>query len=1494
MLQLYNRNKEKIEALRDYKDLSIESVLQTGDKTLSFSFPSKLSQKIEEEGYIRTIDDEFVIKEINNNGEWVNIKAILNVESLEGQAFESFNTVNKTIEETLRLAIAGTGWDVSTSTISKRRTIKKSNSSSWDIIKEIIKTYRVELEFDSINKVINIFERRGNRKGTYFINSLNLKELEIQGNSYDFYTRIIAIGKYDETNNKERKVILENFQYSKKVKTLIWKDERYTDLESLEEDALLKLEEISKPYRAYNSSVFDLANINDIYKDILSYNLGDVVTLISTEQGVKEEQRITKLVEYPEEPHRNTCELSNVALKFEDIQKEQQETTETVNNITSDNGTISEGAVRDVVRNLVVDKVDVGSLNAVEGKIGQLEATRVTTTAFEAEKAKIMELKANKAEVTDLNAANAKINTLEAGTAEINNLLAGNVSAETGQLIHLTGKNVVIDDATIKDAMIDNISASRINTGEINTNNVSIKSKDGSIEIVGNTQQWKDKNNKVRMIAGQDAKGNFLFGVFDETGVGTLYDATGVKEKALADGIIKDRMINNGEISGGKININSLIEEINKDTNTKTIKGTKVYLDTQGQTLEVGFKALKNKNDEEIKALNTKLQVEQGKIETAINNTLISKNGKDVLLKDEYSRTEQTVLSNLSKIGDLTTKTTELGKNVSSHTSEINQMKDSISLKINKSEVEENYTNKQDFENLSIGGINLFNLTDYKGKNADEIFTGKANGWYKSSAFISEIIKYTPSEKLLLDSFINNEEILKLSYIVSNESKQCFICPYGEKKEIYLTLKPNTTYTLSGYVYTGNEGTGSTYFSIYDLDDKGDNTTKVRRNTFYLPKFSGNFEKFEISFTTTERKNNQIVFYVTSKPIAESEGKEAFAYLYKFKLEEGNKATDWSPSKKDIEVAMDKKVIDAKAELKITTDSITSRIQEVETIQKEGGVNLLPNSNWANGVTEGWRITGSPTGQYMSGSKTHEDKSTITLGVKGDVEDKLIYVDSPKIFVVPGQSLTLSAIGATCESSNAEVKAYLYFTNNAEDIIKDNSFTAGGNFIEFTEVPFRKKYISDTVPTGVSRCFIRLEIKAKNEKDKKNKIGYFSSIMLANGTKPLRWTPCQQDGYLYTNKKSAEINQSLDSIKLSVSNDYLSKKDALATYSTKGDLDLTSKNLTAKFSSSGGGNMLKNSAFKNDIQYWKGYSTNDRVEIWSDSNSNKYGRLIKTTSFTPTETSKGTSLGLATKERYLNLMKEKIYTLSFKFKNVEGVDVSKMTYNYILDTNSEGKPDNKGISFLKGYTFKKEDLGDEMFRIVITFQPDRDYQNAGLLIGAYINNTVANKTGFLIGDIMLQEGSICTPWASHSSEIYEGITKIDGDGIRCDFEDGTYTMLGRDGFVWKSTEHAFPYHSLFHYEIANVVSNSFLNAGDGWYRWIVQLPDYFKGKIYTPIALIQGYYSNEALSYSSMTVGIDWKNVIYGEGKVGVMCKSINTSGSTKDYNINVILFVIA
>ncbi len=537
-----------------------------------------------------------------------------------------FDSTNEIITDCINLALAGTGWIVGTCDVTRRRTVRKTNSSSWDIIQEARKVYRCELEFDTLNKKVNIYEKRGIDKGVYFLDSLNLKDLSIQSDSYDFYTRIIAKGK------DNLKVTLENFQYSNKIKTYIWKDERYTNIESLTEDAEAKLDELSKPYRAYSATIIDLANISkEDYKDILSYNLGDVITLVSKENEIKEKQRIVKMVEYPDEPDRNTCEIANTTLSFEDVQKEFQDTSDTVNNITTDNGTVdgskingisteqiydfeaSVGKITDLtivnarIDELYANKANISELNVVIANVAELNATKANITDLNTINANIQNLIAadatinnaliGKADITELNAVKGTIISLDSKIANIETLVNGNLSSENIQAGGITSDKLTIANGFITNAMIASLDVAKINAGDISTNKFRIVSDNGGIEIVGATQQFKDKNNKVRIQMGQDATGNFNFILRGEDGTTTLIDHTGIKEKAIADNLIKENMVAADAIGEKQINYSSLITGLNKDTNTQLIKASKVAIDLTGQSLEVAFNSLKSNVD---------------------------------------------------------------------------------------------------------------------------------------------------------------------------------------------------------------------------------------------------------------------------------------------------------------------------------------------------------------------------------------------------------------------------------------------------------------------------------------------------------------------------------------------------------------------------------------------------------------------------------------------------------------------------------------------------------------------------------------------------------------------------------------------------------------------------------------------------------------------------------------------------------------------------------
>ena len=330
LLELYDRNHKKLANLTGIKSPHIQRTLEYGDETLDFSYPTSgpwMAQLLAE-CYIRTDRQEYVVKAVekSSTSAWRKVSCALNIEELEGAPFEGFETVEQTVQAAAEFALEGTGWTVEADAdITKKRTIRKEDdTTAWEVVKQIVTTYRVELEIDAVNKRLKFHTRRGQDRGAYFIERLNLRSLGVKTSSYGFYTRLIPIGKDGLHLWQDGKNYIENHQYSDKVITSIWRDERYTVTAALLEDAQARLDEASAPARAYTAELVDLAAQSDKY-NALAYDLGDAVLLVSEKTDEREKQRIVKLDEYPDSPLANKAELSNVKQTFAQLQKTEAE-----------------------------------------------------------------------------------------------------------------------------------------------------------------------------------------------------------------------------------------------------------------------------------------------------------------------------------------------------------------------------------------------------------------------------------------------------------------------------------------------------------------------------------------------------------------------------------------------------------------------------------------------------------------------------------------------------------------------------------------------------------------------------------------------------------------------------------------------------------------------------------------------------------------------------------------------------------------------------------------------------------------------------------------------------------------------------------------------------------------------------------------------------------------------------------------------------------------
>lgn len=666
MIQLFDKNKRKIAGLIEYENLCIESILESGDKTLSFYYStfSKFHDEIEET-YIRTKTDEFVVKAKGGNSK--DNKTLftckLNVEELEGTIFDRFESVEQTISDSLNLALVSTGWSLNLENCSsnKKRTIRMTNCSSWTIIQKAKKLYGVEFEFDTLNKVIMLHDKIGTDKGTYFIDSLNLRALQTQGNSYGFYTRIIPTGKNGLTiaSVNGGKIYLENKQYSNKTLTYYWKDERYTKPESLKEDALEKLNIMSKPFKSYIASTINLAKMNGKYKDILDYNLGDYIYLISKKNKVKDKHRIVKTKEYPQDHSKDTVELANKALDLSEEKLLIDEMSNTLENITTDNGTVNGSTIDSIttkqiedfeanvikvaklkailaeIENLHVNKADIQNLNAVIARIGTLEVTKASITELNAIHAIIQQIKAGKADIADLNVAVAKVGILENKTAVLENALAGNLTANNFKANSITANSGIIAEGAIGDAQISSVSANKMRTGTLDTGVVTVAGPNGRLKILGNKLQiFDDINSRLfeRIMLGINDKNRACLTLRGADGQTVLLTEEGLTKAGITEGFNK---ADDNSLNALKIDKNSIVRQVNGAT--ETIAGTRVQVGDG--TLDVELSTQKNTITEHGKELSSQKATIQA-LDSAIKLKVDSQT---------FTQSTQTINSNITR-----------------------------------------------------------------------------------------------------------------------------------------------------------------------------------------------------------------------------------------------------------------------------------------------------------------------------------------------------------------------------------------------------------------------------------------------------------------------------------------------------------------------------------------------------------------------------------------------------------------------------------------------------------------------------------------------------------------------------------------------------------------------------------------------------------------------------------------------------------------------------
>lgn len=277
----------------------------------------------EEDNLVDRAGQRYLIKQIDGGATTAKIIARLDLDDWKGQMLVGYDSGSKTVLEQIE-AVVPDGWTVlDRAHIGIRRTLH-GDYTPLQVCQECTGVYKVYIRWDNKTKTCTIYpQAMGEPVGAFATRELNLKEINYKGKSNDFATRLYAYGKDGMTlqgatidGETYQVPYVDNNTYSDRIICAYWQDDRYTDPQSLYDDAVEKLAALAVPTRSYDCSIVDLKATNpDIYGN-LDFSLLTVATLIDDAKDAAINYQVVERHVWPYHPEFNDVIFDSAPLKI--------------------------------------------------------------------------------------------------------------------------------------------------------------------------------------------------------------------------------------------------------------------------------------------------------------------------------------------------------------------------------------------------------------------------------------------------------------------------------------------------------------------------------------------------------------------------------------------------------------------------------------------------------------------------------------------------------------------------------------------------------------------------------------------------------------------------------------------------------------------------------------------------------------------------------------------------------------------------------------------------------------------------------------------------------------------------------------------------------------------------------------------------------------------------------------------------------------------------
>lgn len=647
-----------------------------------------------------------------------------------------------------------------------------------------------------------------------------------------------------------------------------------------------------------------------------------------------------------------------------------------------------------MAESIIADKI---AANAIESK--HIKADTIESSHIKANTIESSHIKTNTIESDHIQSNTINSNHINSNTITSDHIVAGSITSENIATGTITAGSGIIAEGAIGSAQISSLDVAKLESGTIDTSKIYIAGADGHLQLKGNRLQVFDGlgDKAIERVSVGDVNGDgskFGLRVRGVDGETILLDENGVTSEGITDGSITNNKISDdANIDGAKLNINSVVSKINED-GTETIQGTKIEVD--GTTLNTKLSTITNKQTEDgerITQAQTQISANTNAIKLKVDEQTYTADKKDMTSKLEKNTSEISTMKGQIALkveqADIENAKSEIegviDTKVDSAKSEIKITTDAISQ--NVSNLTQTVSNKADGSTVSslnskvssletsVNGISgkvtsLEKTTTTLGTQVNTANTNASSALNKANSATTTANNAQNSANSA-NSKIDNLEIGSTNLILGTKD---FTIDNSRKKGWYnqggFTITQDddckiATHSASGLTSNAIKGLFSTYIPC----KKGDIFTvsvyiKVENVNNWDIKKPFIVEGYNAANTRIEYVDVSINHNGSNNPTLTNNEWTRFVYTYtitnvdtvsfgirlslfkngkisfkKAQIEKGNKVTDWSIASNDLQFQIDtttteiSKTKSQVSEIKTELNGITSRVSNVETNQ---------------------------------------------------------------------------------------------------------------------------------------------------------------------------------------------------------------------------------------------------------------------------------------------------------------------------------------------------------------------------------------------------------------------------------------------------------------------------------------------------------------------------------------------------------------------------------